>query len=96
LGLPFFLPVVGPILGMYANFMHNDGNPSQIEVDYGNMWFWYALKGYKGVAHGQQDYAWWWGWAPMVNQLSRVRSQHDMLERVYNIEAKLGIGLGGK
>ncbi len=55
----------------------------------------YALKGYKGVAHGQQDYAWWWGWAPMVNQLSRVRSQRDMLERVYNIENKLGIGLGG-
>jgi hypothetical protein len=35
------------------------------------------------------------GWAPMVNQLSRIRSSHDMLERVYNIEAKLGIGLGG-
>jgi hydroxylamine dehydrogenase len=27
--------------------------------------------------------------------LSRIKSQHDMLERVYNIEAKLGIGLGG-
>ena len=90
------VPQVGPILGVYANFMHNDGNPSQIEVEYGNMWFWYALKGYKGVAHGQQDYSWWWGWAPMVNQLSRIRSQHDMLERVYNIEKKLGIGLGGK
>lgn len=52
-------------------------------------------QGCKGVAHGQQDYTWWWGRAPMVNQLSRVRSQHDMLERVHNIEAKLGIGLGG-
>ncbi|MDR4505394.1 MAG: hydroxylamine oxidoreductase [Candidatus Scalindua sp.] len=89
------VPVVGPILGVYANFMYNDGNPSAIEVDYGNMWFWYALKGYKGVAHGQQDYAWWWGWAPMVNQMSRIKSQHDILERVYNIEKKLGIGLGG-
>ena len=89
------IPVVGPILGVYANFRHDDGNPSQIETEYGNMWFWYALKGYKGVAHGQQDYAWWWGWAPMVNQLSRIKSQHDMLERVYNVEAKLGIGLGG-
>jgi hypothetical protein len=31
----------------------------------------------------------------MVNQLSRIKSQRDMLERVYNVEAKLGIGLGG-
>ena len=31
----------------------------------------------------------------MVNQLSRIKSSHDMLERVYNIEKKLGIGLGG-
>ncbi len=40
-------------------------------------------------------FAWWWGWAPMVNQLSRIKSSHDMLERVYNIEKKLKIGLGG-
>ncbi|MCP4268586.1 MAG: hypothetical protein GY777_23905 [Candidatus Brocadiaceae bacterium] len=60
------------------------------------MWFWYEFRGYRGVAHGQQGYAWWWGWAPMVNQLSRIKSQHDMLERVYAIEAKLGIGLGGE
>jgi hypothetical protein len=40
------VPVIGPILGVYANFRHDDGNPSQIETVYGNMWFWYALKGY--------------------------------------------------
>lgn len=77
------LPVIGPILGVYAIFSQNEGNPSGIEREYVEMWFWSHLQGYKGTAHAQPDISWWWGTAQGVGNLTRIR------DHVKNVEPLL-------
>ena len=83
------VPVVGPILGVYALFYQGENNPSLIETEYAKMWFWYKLQGYKGYAHVQQDVMWWWGQAPMLMQLGKIQSEDKRLRREHAMEASL-------
>ncbi|MBW7897290.1 Hydroxylamine oxidoreductase precursor [Candidatus Brocadiaceae bacterium B188] len=75
------VPVVGPILGLYGLFMTGKNNPSEIELTYANMWFGDAKHAYKGVAHGQQDIAWWYGAAKVYQGINRLESQAIALKR---------------
>jgi hydroxylamine dehydrogenase len=84
------VPVVGPILGVYAMFYQGENNPSLIETEYAKMWFWYKLQGYKGYAHAQQDVMWWWGQAPMLMQLGKIQSENMRLRREHALEQGLG------
>ncbi|HLG31030.1 MAG TPA: hypothetical protein VI387_12540, partial [Candidatus Brocadiales bacterium] len=70
-------------------FYQGKDNPSQIENAYTRMWFFYKLKGYKGVAHVQQDYAWWWGQAPMLHELAEVEGHAARLRREAALEKKI-------
>jgi hydroxylamine dehydrogenase len=83
------LPVIGPILGVYGLFYSGENNPSKIEMAYAKMWFFYKLQGYKGTAHAQQDYSWWWGQAPMLHMLSEIKDEDARLRREAAIESKL-------
>jgi hydroxylamine dehydrogenase len=80
------VPVIGPILGVYGLFYQGENNPSVIERAYAKMWFFYKLKGYKGVAHVQQDYMWWWGQAPMLEEYGVVQSENQRLRREAALE----------
>ncbi len=80
--------VIGPILGVSSLFFTGPGNPSAIERYYAEMWFWYKLKGYKGTAHVQQDYSWWYGWAPMIGQLALIQDEANKLKRLRTLEGK--------
>ncbi|HLA37185.1 MAG TPA: multiheme c-type cytochrome, partial [Candidatus Brocadiales bacterium] len=80
--------VIGPILGVSSLFFTGPGNPSAIEKYYAEMWFWYKLKGYKGTAHVQQDYSWWYGWAPMIGQLALIQDEANKLKRLKALEGK--------
>ncbi|MCG6551582.1 MAG: hypothetical protein L7F77_04590 [Candidatus Magnetominusculus sp. LBB02] len=82
------IPVVGPILGVYGLFYQGINNPSEIENTYAKMWFFYKNQGYKGTAHAQQDYSWWWGQAPMLHSLGSIRSEDQRLRRIAADEAK--------
>jgi hydroxylamine dehydrogenase len=83
------VPVIGPILGVYGLFYQGKNNPSEIENAYAKMWFFYKLQGYKGTAHAQQDFSWWWGQAPMLHQLGIIQSEDTRLRREARIEAEL-------
>ncbi len=69
------LPVIGPVLGAYGIFTQANGNPSLIEREYVEMWFWQHLQGYKGTAHAQQDISWWWGTAQTMGKLTRIQAE---------------------
>jgi hydroxylamine dehydrogenase len=84
------VPVIGPILGVYALFYQGDGNPTHIETSYAKMWFWYKLQGYKGYAHVQQDIMWWWGQSPMLQELGNIQSEAARMRREAAIEQALG------
>lgn len=83
------LPVIGPILGVYSIFTHKDGNPSGIEREYVEMWFWNHLQGYKGTAHAQQDISWWWGTSQTMGNLTRIQDEAEKLRRLKAIEDKV-------
>jgi hypothetical protein len=85
------VPVIGPILGVSSLFFTAPGNPSTIEKHYAEMWFFYKLKGYKGTAHAQQDYSWWYGWAPMIGQLALIQDEANKLRRLRALEVKTKI-----
>lgn len=61
--------------------MTGKNNPSEIELTYANMWFGDAKHAYKGVAHGQQDIAWWYGAAKVYQGINRLESQAIALKR---------------
>jgi len=82
------LPVIGPVLGVYAIFTQKDGNPSGIEREYVEMWFWNHLQGYKGTAHAQQDISWWWGSSQTMGNLTRIQDEAEKLRRLKAIEDK--------
>jgi hydroxylamine dehydrogenase len=83
------VPVIGPILGVYSLFFSGENNPSVIENAYSKMWFFYKLQGYKGAAHTQQDFSWWWGTAPMLEQLNVIKSEDARLRREASFEKRL-------
>jgi hydroxylamine dehydrogenase len=69
------VPVVGPILGLHGLFATGRNNPSEIEITYADMWFGDKAHAYKGVAHGQQDIAWWFGAAKVYQKINILESQ---------------------
>src|SRR5262245_14930961 len=46
---------------------------SPIEREYFDMFFFSALKSYKGAFHMSPDYAWWYGYADVLGHLARIR-----------------------
>ena len=61
--------------------MTGKNNPSEIELTYANMWFGDKAHAYKGVAHGQQDIAWWYGAAKVYQGINMLESQAIALKR---------------
>ncbi|MCF6148029.1 MAG: multicopper oxidase domain-containing protein [Candidatus Kuenenia sp.] len=82
------VPVIGPVLGVYSIFTQEDGNPSGIEREYVEMWFWDHLQGYKGTAHAQQDISWWWGTAQTGGRMTRIQDEAGKLRRLKALEDK--------
>lgn len=55
-----------------------------IEREYFDMFFFSALKSYKGAFHMSPDYAWWYGYADVLGHLASIR---DEAERLRSAEA---------
>jgi hydroxylamine dehydrogenase len=52
---------------------------SPVERDYFDMFFFSALKSYKGAFHMSPDYAWWYGYADALGHLANIRHEADRL-----------------
>ena len=50
-----------------------------IEREYFDMFFFSALKSYKGAFHMSPDYAWWYGYADVLGHLATIRNQAQEL-----------------
>jgi hydroxylamine dehydrogenase len=50
-----------------------------IERDYFDMFFFSALKSYKGAFHMSPDYAWWYGYADVLGHLASIRDHAERL-----------------
>ena len=57
---------------------------SPIEREYFDMFFFSALKSYKGAFHMSPDYAWWYGYADVLGHLASIR---DDAERIRSEDA---------
>jgi len=57
---------------------------SPVEREYFDMFFFAALKSYKGAFHMSPDYAWWYGYADVLGHLAAIR---DDAERLRSAEA---------
>ena len=90
-----YFPVYGPILGTGHHYLTGPGRPSIAELWLEEQWFGHFLKGYKGTAHAQQDYSWWYGWAPMIQNLARNQDWAVQLRRIKALEDKAGIKADG-
>ena len=64
-------------------------NPSEIELTYANMWFGDKAHAWKGVAHGQQDIAWWYGAAKVYQGINNLESQAIALKRGKKVDEML-------
>ena len=80
------VPVIGPILGLHGLFATGRNNPSEIEITYADMWFGDKAHAYKGVAHGQQDIAWWYGASKMYQKINILESEAIELKRGKKID----------
>lgn len=83
------LPVLGPILGVYADFYPGKYNPSRIERLYVDMWFGDKAFVYKGTAHVQQDISWWYGSSKVYGKLAEIESEARMLMRAKDVDRML-------
>jgi hypothetical protein len=50
-----------------------------VEREYFDMFFFSALKSYKGAVHMSPDYAWWYGYAEVLGHLARLRDEAQRL-----------------
>ncbi len=50
-----------------------------IEREYFDMFFFSALKSYKGAFHMSPDYAWWYGYADVLGHLASIRNEAEHL-----------------
>jgi hypothetical protein len=50
-----------------------------IERDYFDMFFFSALKSYKGAFHMSPDYAWWYGYADVLGHLASIRHEDQRI-----------------
>lgn len=88
-------PIYGPILATGDQYVTGPGRPHRIELFLNEQWFSHLLKGFKGTAHAQQDYSWWYGWSPMLKDQARIQSIAVDLYRLQAVERKLGIKAKG-
>ncbi|MFQ5861636.1 MAG: multiheme c-type cytochrome [Candidatus Brocadiales bacterium] len=89
-------PIYGPILATGDQYVTGPGRPHEIELYLNEQWFSHLLKAFKGTAHAQQDYSWWYGWSPMLKDQARIQSNAVNLYRLLAIEKKLGIKASGE
>lgn len=76
-------PLVG-VLGMLVGAGHSyDVTP--IEGEYFDMFFFSALKSYKGAFHMSPDYAWWYGYADVLGRLATIRDEAERLRSAESV-----------
>jgi hydroxylamine dehydrogenase len=54
-------------------------NVTPIEREYFDMFFFSALKSYKGAFHMSPDYAWWYGYADVLGHLASIRHESQRI-----------------
>jgi len=86
-----YFPIFGPVLSTGDHFLVGPGRLHEIELLLDEQWFGHLLQGYKGTAHAQQDYSWWYGWAPMIQKQAKIQTQAVDLLRLKAVEDKLGL-----
>jgi hydroxylamine dehydrogenase len=59
-----------------------------VEREYFEMFFFSALKSYKGAFHMSPDYAWWYGYAEVLGHLARVRDEAERLREAAAVRAR--------
>jgi hydroxylamine dehydrogenase len=58
---------------------------SPIEREYFDMFFFSALKSYKGAFHMSPDYGWWYGYADVLGHLATIRDEAQRLRSEHAI-----------
>ncbi len=59
-----------------------------IEREYFDMFFFSALKSYKGAFHMSPDYAWWYGYADVLGHLATIRDEADRLRSAETVRLR--------
>ncbi|HVP40227.1 MAG TPA: multiheme c-type cytochrome [Candidatus Saccharimonadales bacterium] len=59
-----------------------------VEREYFDMFFFSALKSYKGAFHMSPDYAWWYGYADVLGHLAAIRSDAERLRSERAVERR--------
>ncbi len=59
-----------------------------IERDYFDMFFFSALKSYKGAVHMSPDYAWWYGYADVLGHLASIRDEAERLRSAESVRKR--------
>ncbi len=59
-----------------------------IEREYFDMFFFSALKSYKGAFHMSPDYAWWYGYADVLGHLAAIRDDDERLRGEAAVRAR--------
>jgi hypothetical protein len=52
------------------------------------MFFFSALKSYKGAFHMSPDYAWWYGYAEVLGHLASIRHEADRLRSAETVRKR--------
>jgi hypothetical protein len=58
---------------------------SPVEREYFDMFFFTALKSYKGAFHMSPDYAWWYGYADVLGHLATIRAEAHALREARSV-----------
>jgi hydroxylamine dehydrogenase len=59
-----------------------------IEREYFDMFFFSALKSYKGAFHMSPDYAWWYGYAEVLGHLAVIRDEAERLREARTVRRR--------
>ncbi len=61
---------------------------SPVEREYFDMFFFSALKSYKGAFHMSPDYAWWYGYADVLGHLASIRDHAERLRSERSLQRR--------
>ncbi len=59
-----------------------------IEREYFDLFFFSALKSYKGAFHMSPDYAWWYGYADVLGHLATIRDEGERLRTAESVRKR--------
>ncbi|MBI4638040.1 MAG: c-type cytochrome [Candidatus Rokubacteria bacterium] len=59
-----------------------------VEREYFDMFFFSALKSYKGAFHMSPDYAWWYGYADVLGHLATIRDEAERLRSAETVRQR--------